>query len=368
MGRKPLDDSMQKTLSVRVTEKVVAFLENTRLSLERTGEKASTSEVARQVLDSMVERQLPLGFSMDLEESLRSVQRAIHDGLPLTQHDYALLAETAHSAYQRTAQDYVRADLLLNNLNAFAAYIQLRNERMPKSNFAAADRYYFGNLGANAQKEENLIAAVQRAKELVHELGQPYRTTGEFMARNLTILRDDIGLSNEAVDETLRPHAQDLLKVALHAYYLMNDKAIDSIEARVDIESQLRIRGTLAEENDAFKIFFLGGTNDLNAILTPQDSSWYLELDAYPKIVDFIQLVQLEKTAESQFFRLQTSAPSFLSSEEFSRISFKHPHLGVGINLSAVQMTKMREMLELIVENSEYSRLTNILSLRYGNV
>jgi hypothetical protein len=57
-----------------------------------------------------------------------------------------------------------------------------------------------------AYKEKDLTAAVSRARDLITEQGRPYRTTAEFMSRNLTVLSDESDLLDEAVDAALRPY------------------------------------------------------------------------------------------------------------------------------------------------------------------
>ena len=363
MGRKPLDDGMQKTLSLRVSERMVAFLENTRAALERSGERASTSEVARQVLDSIVDRDTPLGFSMDLEESLRGILRALRDDLPLTQHDYALLAETAHSAYLRTRRDFVRADLLLNNLAAFESYIKLRNDRIPHKVNADADRYYFGNLGSKAQNETNLIEAIHRARELIKEQGRPYRSTAEFMARNLTILRDDLGLASQDVDKALRPHANGLLLLALKEFARENDRPVDGVDDRHEMQDRLKIQAALVHHNDGFTFAFLDGNENLSVLVTPASREWYLSC-SYQRFADFLQVVAMDRRASAEYFELEY-AP--MNDGQF-RLSVKESSVGVGIFLSAKQMSQLRELIAVVMTNPEYQRVFALFELRYGAV
>lgn len=363
MAKKPtVEEGMQKTLSVRVTEKVVAFLENTRQALERSGERASTSDVARQVLDTVVARQLPLGFSMDVEESLRVILRALRDDLPLTQHDYALLAENAHAAYQRSRRDFVRADLLLNNLAAFEAYIRLRNEHGSAERDTGADRYYFGNLGSAAQRETDLFAAVQRARELIQELGRPYRSTAEFMTRNLTILRDDIGLSGQDIDQALRPYAKGLLLLALKAYSLENDSPVDGTENLHEMQKRLKIQASLHHRNEGFSFSFLDGSEDLSVLVSPVSKEWYLSCN-YQRFLDFLELIELDRPAEAEYFVLET-----IELDGGARVSVKGAGVGVGLIMSSAQLQQLRSLSQMVKSNPEYARVFSLLDLRYGRI
>jgi hypothetical protein len=362
MGRKALEDGMQKTLSVRVTEKVAAVLESARVALERSGERASTSDVARQVLDSIVERNLPLGFSMDIEESLRGILRALRDDLPLSQHDYALLAEQAHQGYLRNRKDFVRADLLLNNLSAFEAYIRLRNDLQPSNVNPEKDRYYFGNLGSAAQQEKDIFKALGRAREVIAEQRRPYRSTAEFMSRNLTTLRDDIGLPSEAIDRALRPFVNGLLLLALQAYSSENGRPVSTIENRIDLINRMKINASPRYSNDAYTILFVDGNESLAVLITPTSQAWDLSLD-YLRFIDFVEIIELERSAESQYF-------SFLHQHQpgNTRLSVKGANVGIGIYFSAQELATLREAIQSIMTNPEYRRVLALFELRYGSI
>lgn len=364
MGRRPISEQgMQKTLSVRINEKVTAFLEHTRAALERDGEQASTSEVARQMLDAVVEQKLPAGFVVDKEEMLREILRAQRDELPLTQHHYAFLADQAHAAYQRTSRDFIRADLLLSNLNAFDAFLKLRNTFFPDRSEQPSDRYFYANLGSKAQDAPNLPTAIEQGRLLIRELGRPYRSTAEFMSRNLdVVLRDELNIPGDALDAALRPYLKELLLLALKAFSYENDRPVDSIENRHEMLDRLKLRAALDHRNDVFSLSFLDGNEDLSVYLTPVSNAWHLTC-RYQRFVDLVQLVELERGASSEYFKLSRSPAS--GNYQFSA---KDSIVDISLNLSESQMIELRNLIAVVLGDPEYRRVFSLLDLRYGAI
>ena len=365
MGRKqlPSDEGMQKTLSVRISEWLTQYLERSREALEKEGQKMSTSDVARQLLIDAAGRDMPIGFVVDKEEMLRGILRAQRDGLPLTQHHYAFLADQAHSTYQHTRRDFVRADLLKNNLDAFAAFINLRDKRHPKSG-GVEDRYYFGNLGTKAQEQTTLPAAIREAHALVDSLGIPFRTTGEFMSRNLHVaLRDEKGLADDDVDGALRPFLPGLLLLALRAFTYENGRPVDGIENRHEMSDRLKIRASLNHRNEYFSMAFADGNEDLSVLITPESSAWMLTC-RYERFVDFVQLTRMDRGAESDYFRLQhvphMGGVYFLSA--------KGAEVDISIRFTGEEMQGMRALCDMIFDQDEYARVFKLLELRYGSI
>lgn len=364
MGRKTLhEDGMQKTLSLRVTEKVATFLENMREALERTGERsASTSEVARQMLDRVVDQTLPLGFVLDKEEMLRSIVLKQRDELPLSKHEYAFLGSEAHAAYQKTSRDFVRADLLLNNLGAFGAYIDLRNTLTPHAVNADADRYFFGNLGSRAQQEKDLPAAVSRARDLIAEQGRPYRTTAEFMSRNLTVLSDESDLPDDAVDVALRPYLKGLLALSLRAFSYENDRPIDGVDDRYETLERLKIKTSLHHRSENYALHFLDGREEISLYIETTSRAWSL-ICGYLRMADLIGSLGLDRNVTSDYFRIEHSPM-----DRSHRLSDKESKVGLSAILTDVQMQELHQLFLGVLSEPEYQRVFTLLELRYGAI
>ncbi|RLJ64767.1 hypothetical protein [Sulfurisoma sediminicola] len=365
MGRKQLapEEGMQKTLSLRISEWLTQYLERSREALEREGQKLTTSDVARQLLINSAGRDMPIGFVVDKEEMLRGILRAQRDDLPLTQHHYAFLADQAHTTYQQTRRDFVRADLLKNNLNAFAAFITLCKQQGHDIPDDRA-RYYRSNLGTKAQEKTDLPDSINEGNSLVDSLGIPFRTTGEFMSRNLEVaLRDEKGLADDEVDRVLRPYLPGLLLLALRSFTYENDRPVDGVENHHEMIDRLKIRASLNHRNEHFSISFADGNGDLSVLITPASSSWMLTC-RYERFVDFVELTRLDRGAESDYFRLEhvphMGGVFFLSA--------KGAEVNISIRFTQDEMLGMRTLCNVISAEPEYARVFKLLELRYGSV
>ena len=365
MGRSRLadDEGMHKTLSLRISDWLAQRLEQSREALERDGLKLTTSDVARQLLINSARRNMPIGFVVDKEEMLRAILRAQRDDLPLNQHHYAFLACEAHSAYQQSRRDFVRADLLKNNLDAFTAFIslcKLRGHQIPESRA----RYYRSNLGTKAQERTDLLDSIKDGLGLVESLGTPSRTTGEFLTRNLEVaLRDERSLADDEVDRVLRPHLPGLLLLALRSFAYENRRCVDGVENRHEMIDRLTIRSALTHRNNHFSISFADGNGDLSALIAPASSAWTLTC-RYKRFVDLLELVRLDRSAESDYFRLE-QAPHlggvFL-------LSAKGTPVDISVRFTGAEMLGLRSLVDVISVEPEVSRVLNLMEHRYGSV
>ncbi|MCA3039407.1 MAG: hypothetical protein ING37_02220, partial [Rhodocyclaceae bacterium] len=378
MGRKalPPDEGMQKTLSVRISEWLTKYLEQARDTLEKDGQKTSTSDIARQLLVEAAERAVPHGFTVDKEEMLRGIMRAARDERPLTRNHYAFLADYAHRAYQFTRRDFVRADLLINLLRAFAAFMELRNSTYPelagkdqdqvqeRDQVHDRDRYYFGNLGTKAQQEKSISAAVQRAIELVNELVIPYRTTGEFMSRTLEVaLRDEPILADDAVDECLRPYLRGLLLLALTAFAYEHERAVDSVEELHELTDRLKIRAALNHSNEKFSLSFYDGSGVVTAVLTPKSAAWSIHC-TYERLVDLVALLNLDRATDSDYFNLLHNAEL----DGIYYLSAKGTFAPITVRFTPSEKKALQELIAGVMSQDEYARVFRLLESRFGAI
>ncbi|MFN7222098.1 MAG: hypothetical protein ACK5UX_15850 [Burkholderiales bacterium] len=366
MGRKalPADEGMQKTLSVRISEWLTRYLEQARDTLEADGQKTSTSDVARQLLLEAAERAVPHGFTVDKEEMLRGIMRAARDDLPLTRNHYAFLADYAHRAYQSTQRDFVRSDLLINVLQAFSSFMQLRDRVYPSLIGQDRDRYYFGNLGSKGQQEKSISQAIQRAIELVNELVIPFRTTGEFMSRTLEVaLRDEPVFTDDDVDRCLRPFLNGLLLLALKAFSYEHDRAVEAIEEVHEFTDRLKIRASLNHSNEKFSMSFFDGGGSIAVLLGPTSSAWSIHC-AYERFIDLIGLLKMDRAADSDYFKL-------LHNPELGGIyylSAKGTFAQITVRFTPADMQILRELISSVLSQDEYARVFRLLEARSGAI
>src|SRR5579864_6181770 len=125
------DKTQQQTLSVRITEAMRRRLERARqLAVSRTGEPVSTSEIAKQFLESARDDRLEV---VDLfakpTESMLHIRRKGEAGVPLSRAEWIVLAHFVQVGIESPmvfTSTLVSRDSFVTVLEAFLAVYPLR--------------------------------------------------------------------------------------------------------------------------------------------------------------------------------------------------------------------------------------------------
>src|SRR5580765_7600465 len=139
------DKPQQQTLSVRISESLRARLERARKLASKTGAAVSTSEIAKQLLESAREDRLEVvNLLTEPTEALLQIRRKGEAQHPLSQAEWTLLAHFVQEgveAYAAKIPTAVSRESWAAILDAFLAVYALRGDRP-----SPADAYYLGNL------------------------------------------------------------------------------------------------------------------------------------------------------------------------------------------------------------------------------
>jgi hypothetical protein len=153
----------QQTLSVRISDTLRRRLERAKeLMAARSGEPVSTSDVAKQLLESAREDRLEvvelLGHPTD---TLLQIRRKGEAGYPLSRAEWAVLAHFVHQGVEALSSktpNPVSRDSLIAVLDAFLAVYDLRNEHASQWNAV-----YVGNLPSECRPASAKRAGPRRA-------------------------------------------------------------------------------------------------------------------------------------------------------------------------------------------------------------
>jgi hypothetical protein len=147
-----VEKTQQQTLSVRISDGFRQRLERLRLRLtNKTGAEVSTSEIAKQLLESARDDRLELiDLLAEPTAALRQVRRKAAAHLPLTRTEWTLIAHFAQQgieAFKETTPNRVSQEALSAVLDAFAAVYELRRDGGPPTKERETrEPYYLGNL------------------------------------------------------------------------------------------------------------------------------------------------------------------------------------------------------------------------------
>jgi len=225
----------QQVLSFRVNEALRYRLEHLKkVHLLKTGESISTSEVAKQLLESARDDRLEFVRLMaEPMKSLLNARRKLESRLPLSQTEWMLVAyycQLGTEAFEDSMPNQISDESLAGILEAFLAVYGLESaKRTPR------DAFYLANLppdeAVRAKRAGDVgCEDVRRVVEkTIHGLRNPavQRWKPILAARNLFFVIDETEFpSMEKLNEALLPYWPTLWRVCARGHYFHNSKPL----------------------------------------------------------------------------------------------------------------------------------------------
>lgn len=216
-----------QTLSLRISEALRKRLEEIRkLTALRKGENVSTSEIAKQLLESAREERLEVvELLADATESLARIRRKGEAGQMLSRAEWTVVAYYAQQGAEAFSKNPLSRETFVEILKAFEAVHELRTKP------SGRDHYYLGNLpgehrpGGGEATPEMVRKAVAGTVRQMSDPRAKWRPT--FAARNLYVLLDSEKLPGAAVlHETLAPYWRALWRAAARGHYFQRREPV----------------------------------------------------------------------------------------------------------------------------------------------
>ena len=294
MPRKPETEErplQQQTLSLRISEAWHKRIERAKeLMSAKTGEEVTTSEVAKQFLESAREDRLEVVDLMaEPTETLLDIRRKGEAQHALSRTEWTVLAyfvQQGLEAFSVRTPNPVSRESLTVVLDAFLAVYELRKERASK-----LDEFYLGNLPVKSKgpeeqaNTESVRKAVLETRKRLSESG----TKGEplFIGRNLHVLLEDEKLAGaEALDRALRPFFPVLWRLAARGHYFLKQQPIRLPATEKEPFYQPPIPPV--KEGDYSLAFARAEGGDFSLLLSfpgPRGSQY--PISGYPRITEF---------------------------------------------------------------------------------
>jgi hypothetical protein len=226
----------QPVISIRISEALRSRLETLKeVIAHKTGKTVSTSEAAKQLLESARDDRLELANLLtEPTDSLLNIRGKAEAHLPLTQAEWALVAHycaKGAESFASTEQGQLSYESLADILEAFlAAYaIALKKKKV------SLDFFYLMTLpedkqvatkDPNAVSSEDLRRVVNRTIQMLRDPAQKRRRP-LLAVRNLYTLLDEEKFSNiERLNDVLWPHWNTLWRVCARGHYAVHRKPL----------------------------------------------------------------------------------------------------------------------------------------------
>lgn len=290
--------SQGQTLSLRISDALYARLERVKqLMSSKKGDSVSTSEVAKQLLESAREDRFEVADLMaQSTEALLQIRRKADAQHILSRAEWILLSHFVQQgleAYTERTPNPVSSESLIAVLDAFLAVYELRTERT-----SLRDSYYLNNLPSDCRPakakggEDSDRATPEMVRRTVAEtrkrLSESAAKWNPFLAgRNLHILLEDEKLpSVDTLNRTLRPLFPPLWRLGARGHYCLMQRPLRAKSTSQDSFYQPPIPSI--REGEFTLSFNRGEGSDVFLLLSfPGPRGPMYPLNGYPKITEF---------------------------------------------------------------------------------
>lgn len=370
----------QQTLSVRISDTLRRRLERARqLMATKTGEAVSTSEIAKQFLESARDDRLEVvDLLADPTGSLLQIRRKGEAGLVLSRAEWTTLAHfVRHGVEAVSAQTPrpVSRESLLTVLDAFVAVYDLR--ATPNSRL---EPYYLGNLPPEfrpASKPRDRTpptsSEVRRTlTETRRHLSDPSATWLPLMlGRNLYVLLDEEQLPGaEDLTRALRPHWAVLWRLAARGHYVLIHAPVR--EPSTVREGQYRPPIPSLTEGPYTLSFAHGQSQEFSVLLSfPEPRGARYPIVGYPRVAEFRTMLA-DLVADSEpgdwtgtYFYVGVTSPT---PTEVSEIWFRAHDNGVSLGFTVQEWRTLHALFCRAWELPDIRVAWDALAREYGEL
>ena len=226
----------QPVISIRISDALRSRLETLRKIMAlKSGQTVSTSEAAKQLLESARDDRLELvNLLTEPTDSLLRIHGKADSGLSLSQAEWTMVAHycaVGAESFMNTAQGQVSYETLAEILEAFLAAYAIA--RRPKKSMR--DFLYLRTLPGDKQVEAKEVEDIgsDDVRRVVNHTIQMLRNPAQkrrkpiLAVRNLYTLLDEEKFSNiEKLNEVLWPHWPALWRVCARGHYSLHRKPL----------------------------------------------------------------------------------------------------------------------------------------------
>lgn len=361
------------TLSLRISEVLRRRLEGIRQHMaQRKGGSVSTSEIAKQLLESAREDRLEV---VDLltrpTASLLTVRRKGESGQPLTRAEWTVLAYYVQQGAEAYSKTMISRESYTGIVKAFQAVYELR------VGASGQDDYYLGNLPEQCRPEGHQPAGPVTPELVRQAVAETLRCAGkpaiQYMpvhaARNLYVFLEDERLSGVTrLNEALLPYWRVLWRVAARGHYLERKEPVR--EGAEDRESIYRPPIPTVREGEFTLSFVRGPGNQFDFLLSfPEPRRAMYPMSHYPMIAEFLaMLAGLPKIQPPRAWDGEHFFGYVAEMEGGNEFWFRSQRTGVSFGFTKEEWRAVQELFRKAWENPEVKRAWDGLSLEYGEL
>jgi len=373
----------QPVISIRISEALRTRLETLKeIMAAKSGEPVSTSEAAKQLLESAKEDRLEfVNLLSEPTDSLVKIRGKADAKLPLSQAEWTLVAyycQQGAELFANTGQTEISFESLAGILEAFLAVYGLVSKQRKRSPMAP---YLLTNLLSERQTaakpsediaDDDVRRAVNRTihtlKNANSETPRPIHT-----ARLLYMILDNEKFLNiEKLNEALRPYWPILWRVCARGHYLRHGHPLKD-GAFWGADARLGNRGPLPSfQEGEYRLEIHRGPETEFSIwmLFPGRFALQYPLYDYPRIAELrtiLEGLELRDTLifwEGRYFLAST----WLDEEEKVGVVFRSRDHGIALTFHHDDWQAIKSLFRRGWQAPEVRRLWDALAREYGEL
>lgn len=374
------DKPQQQTLSVRISEALRQRLERAKqLVASKTGESVSTSEIAKQLLESAREDRLEVVDLMSKPtERLLEIRRKGQAQHVLTKPEWTVLAyfiQQGLEAFSSDTPSPISRESLIAVLDAFLAAYELRRGH------STWDDYYLGNLPqdlgsprrSDASRSEKVTPEIVKrvVKETLRELSDPATKWRPLLAgRNLYVLLEEENITGEErLHRALSPYWEPMWKLAARGHYYIENKPIR--EKPKSLEERFNRDAIPPVSIGGFTLSFARGDgNDFSILITfPGLRPPLYPIDNYPVISEFRRMLEaLDAEGTERYWKGERFFAFVMDRENDKELGFRARDNGITLALTGKEWDSLRDLFRQAWQIPDVREMWNGLILEYGEL
>ena len=374
----------QPVISIRISDALRSRLETLRkVMFLKSGQTVSTSEVAKQLLESARDDRLELvDLLKEPTDSLLGIRGKASSGLSLSQAEWTMVAHycaRGAESFANTAQGQISYESLAEILEAFLAAYAIA--RRPKK--SPVDFVYLMSLPGDQQVEakgedvgsDDVRRVVDHTIRMLRNPAQKRRKP-ILAVRNLYRLLDEETFSNiEELNEVLWPHWTTLWRVCARGHYSLHRKPLrEKVPAETNDEDfELAVQPALPSlEEGGYRLDLVReeGNEFSPRLQFPGTLTPRYPVVGYPRIAEFRRLLEgldLERDLcqwQGYYFYAHTE---ILENDERGVFFFAREN-GITFGFPMEHWQSIRKLFLRAWQAPEVRRLWDALALEYGEL
>ena len=374
----------QPVISIRISDALRLRLETLRKIISlKSGQNVSTSEAAKQLLESARDDRLELvNLLSEPTDSLLRIRGKADSGLPLSQAEWTVVAHycaMGAESFMNTAQGQISYETLAEILEAFLAAYAIA--RRPKK--SPVDFVYLMSFPGDKQVEakaedvgtDDVRRVVTRTIQMLRNPAQKRRKP-ILAVRNLYRLLDEEKFSNiEKLNEVLWPHWSALWRVCARGHYSLHRKPLrEKAPAETNDEDfELAVQPALPSlEEGEYRLDLVReeGNEFSPRLQFPGTLTPRYPVVGYPRIAEFRRLLEeldLERDLcqwQGYYFYAHTE---ILENNERGVFFFAREN-GITFGFPMEHWQSIRKLFQRAWQAPEVRRLWDALAREYGEL